>query len=314
MTDVTVKDPKKFGKVAVIFGGISNEREISLNSGNAVLSSLKRQGIDATHFDPKFDDTEQLKQFDRVFNVLHGRGGEDGQLQGLLTWLGIPQTGSGILASALGMDKVRTKQLWQGCQLPTAPFTMLDENSDWQQIVEMLGLPLMVKPVHEGSSIGMSKVETLEELPKAFETASNCGDVVMAEKWISGREYTIIIIDDIAYPVIRLQPAITNKFYDFEAKYKQNDTGYHIPCGLSEEDERYLQDISLQAFRAVGASGWGRIDAMQDEAGNFWLLEINTVPGMTDHSLVPMAAKAKGMDFDALCWHILEQTLATVKK
>ena len=307
--NAATKDPSVFGKVAVVYGGNSNERAVSLDSGSAVLKALQSQGIDATHFDPKDQDVTELKNYDRVFNVLHGRGGEDGQLQGLLDWLQIPQTGSGVLASAIGMDKVRTKQLWQGCGLSTAPFAVLNQDTDWQQVVSALGLPLMVKPVHEGSSIGMSKVNTLDELPKAFELASGCGDVVMAEKWITGREFTIVIIDDEAYPVIRLQPADVSNFYDYEAKYNRNDTMYHIPCGLTEEEETHLQELSLAAFRAVNAKGWGRVDAMQDEEGNFWLLEINTVPGMTSHSLVPMAAKAHGMDFEQLCWHILAQTL-----
>lgn len=304
-----VKDASQFGKVAVICGGSSNERSVSLDSGAAVLKALQNQGVNATHFDPKDQDITELRKFDRVFNVLHGRGGEDGLLQGVLQWFNIPQTGSGILASALGMDKVRTKQLWQGCGLSTAPFSLLTADTDWQQVVNMLGLPLIIKPVHEGSSIGMTKVNNLDELPAAYATAVQCGDAVMAERWITGREFTIVIIDDEAYPVIRLEPADITNFYDFEAKYNRNDTSYYIPCGLSTADEKHLQDLSLAAFRAVDAKGWGRIDAMQDEACNFWLLEINTVPGMTSHSLVPMAAKARGMDFEALCWHILAQTL-----
>ena len=304
-----VKDASEFGKVAVVYGGSSNERSVSLDSGAAVLQALQNQGVDATHFDPKDQDITELRQYDRVFNVLHGRGGEDGLLQGVLQWFNIPQTGSGILASALGMDKVRTKQLWQGCGLSTAPFSILTADTDWQQVVNMLGLPLIIKPVHEGSSIGMTKVNHLDELPAAYATAVQCGDVVMAERWITGREFTIVIIDDEAYPVIRLEPADITNFYDFEAKYNRNDTSYYIPCGLSVADEKHLQELSLSAFRAVEAKGWGRIDAMQDEAGNFWLLEVNTVPGMTSHSLVPMAAKARGMDFERLCWHILAQTV-----
>lgn len=309
VTPSKVKDASEFGKVAVVYGGSSNERSVSLDSGAAVLQALQNQGVDATHFDPKHQDITELRDYDRVFNVLHGRGGEDGLLQGVLQWFDIPQTGSGILASALGMDKVRTKQLWQGCGLSTAPFSLLTADTDWQQIVNMLGLPLIIKPVHEGSSIGMTKVNNLDELPAAYATAVQCGDVVMAERWITGREFTIVIIDDEAYPVIRLEPADITNFYDFEAKYNRNDTSYYIPCGLSNTDEKHLQELSLAAFRAVDAKGWGRIDAMQDEAGNFWLLEINTVPGMTSHSLVPMAAKARGMNFDTLCWHILAQTI-----
>lgn len=298
-----------FGKVAVVYGGSSNERSVSLDSGAAVLQALQNQGVDAVHFDPKDQDVFELRNYDRVFNVLHGRGGEDGILQGVLQWLSIAQTGSGVLASALGMDKVRTKQLWQGCGLSTAPFSLLTADTDWQQIVNTLGLPLIIKPVHEGSSIGMTKVNHLDELPAAYATAISCGDAVMAERWITGREFTIAIVDNEAYPVIRLEPADVTNFYDFEAKYNRNDTGYYIPCGLSAKDEQHLQALSLAAFRAVDAKGWGRIDAMQDNNGSFWLLEINTVPGMTSHSLVPMAAKARGMDFDMLCWHILAQTL-----
>ncbi len=303
------RDASIFGKVAVIYGGNSNERSVSLDSGAAVLQALQNQGVDAAHYDPKYQDITELRDYDRAFNVLHGRGGEDGLLQGVLQWLDIPQTGSGVLASALGMDKVRTKQLWQGCGLSTAPFSLLTAATDWQQVVNMLGLPLIIKPVHEGSSIGMTKVNHLDELPAAYATAVQCGDAVMAERWITGREFTIAIIDDEAYPVIRLEPADITNFYDFEAKYNRDDTSYYIPCGLGIAEEKHLQDLSLSAFRAVDAKGWGRIDAMQDEAGNFWLLEINTVPGMTSHSLVPMAAKARGIDFDSLCWHILAQTL-----
>lgn len=309
ITDSKVQDASVFGKVAVVYGGSSNERSVSLDSGAAVLQALQNKGVDATHFDPKHQDITELRDYDRVFNVLHGRGGEDGVLQGMLQWLDIPQTGSGILASALGMDKVRTKQLWQGCGLSTAPFALLSADTDWQQVVNMLGLPLIIKPVHEGSSIGMTKVNHLDELPSAYATAIGCGDAVMAERWITGREFTIAIIDDEAYPVIRLEPADITNFYDFEAKYNRNDTSYYIPCGLSVSEEQHLQALSLAAFRAVDAKGWGRVDAMQDQQGNFWLLEINTVPGMTSHSLVPMAAKARGMDFEHLCWHILAQTV-----
>ncbi len=304
-----VTDASVFGRVAVVCGGDSNERSVSLNSGAAVLKALKSRGVDAVQFDPKEQAITELANYDRVFNILHGRGGEDGLLQGILQWLNIPQTGSGVLASALGMDKVRTKQLWQGCGLSTAPFSLLTADTDWQQVVNTLGLPLIVKPVHEGSSIGMTKVNHLDELPLAYQTAAACGDEVMAERWITGREFTIVIIDDEAYPVIRLEPADITNFYDFEAKYNRNDTSYYIPCGLSDSEEQHLQALSLAAFRAVDAKGWGRIDAMQDQQGNFWLLEVNTVPGMTSHSLVPMAAKARGMDFESLCWHILAQTV-----
>lgn len=298
-----------FGKVAVLLGGNSAEREVSLNSGQAVLQALLAQGINAEGFDPAVRPITDLTAYDRAFIVLHGRGGEDGQIQGLLEWLNLPYTGSGVLASALGMDKARTKQLWQGCGLPTAPYRLLEHNTDLAQVVAQLGLPLIIKPVHEGSSIGMSKVETLEQLQPAYEQAAAHDAVVMAESWISGREFTVVILNDAALPVIRLQPPSDAAFYDYEAKYQRNDTEYGIPCGLTDTAEQQLQTLALQAFHAVGATGWGRIDAMQDEQGNFWLLEVNTVPGMTDHSLVPMAAKAVGISFAELCQLILQQTL-----
>lgn len=298
-----------FGKVAVLLGGHSAEREVSLNSGQAVLDALLQQGIDAEAFDPAVRSITQLQDYDRAFIVLHGRGGEDGQIQGLLEWLNIPYTGSGVLASALGMDKARTKQLWQGCDLPTAPYQLLNQHTDFKQVVDTLGLPLIIKPVHEGSSIGMSKVETLEQLQPAYVQAAVHDAVVMAESWITGREFTVVILNGEALPVIRLQPPEDAAFYNYEAKYQRNDTTYGIPCGLSMQEEQQLQALALRAFEAVGATGWGRIDAMQDEQGNFWLLEVNTVPGMTDHSLVPMAAKAVGHSFGQLCQLILQQTL-----
>lgn len=300
-----------FGKVAVLFGGNSGEREVSLNSGQAVLQALLAQGINAEGFDPAVRPISEITAYDRAFIVLHGRGGEDGQIQGLLEWLNLPYTGSGVLASALGMDKAKTKQLWQGCGMPTAPYRLLDQNTDFAQVVHELGLPLIIKPVHEGSSIGMSKVETLEQLQPAYEQAAVHDAVVMAERWITGREFTVVILNGQALPVIRLQPPSDAAFYDYEAKYQRNDTQYGIPCGLSNEAEQQLQALALRAFNAVGATGWGRIDAMQDEQGNFWLLEVNTVPGMTDHSLVPMAAKAAGHSFGELCQLILQQTLPT---
>lgn len=300
-----------FGKVAVLFGGNSGEREVSLNSGQAVLQALLAQGINAEGFDPAVRPITEITAYDRAFIVLHGRGGEDGQIQGLLEWLNLPYTGSGVLASALGMNKAKTKQLWQGCGLPTAPYRLLDQDTDFAQVVQELGLPLIIKPVHEGSSIGMSKVETLEQLKPSYEQAAVHDAVVMAESWITGREFTVVILNGQALPVIRLQPPADVAFYDYEAKYQRNDTQYGIPCGLSSEAEQQLQTLAVRAFNAVGATGWGRIDAMQDEQGNFWLLEVNTVPGMTDHSLVPMAAKAAGHSFGELCQLILQQTLPT---
>jgi len=207
------------------------------------------------------------------------------------------------------MDKARTKQLWQGCGLPTAPYRLLDADTDFSQVAIELGLPVIIKPVHEGSSIGMSKVSSLDEFEPAYQTAAKHDAVVMAERWITGREFTCVILGGQALPVIRLQPPQDAAFYDYQAKYLRNDTTYGIPCGLSAEEEATLQGLALRAFNAVGATGWGRIDAMQDQDGNFWLLEVNTVPGMTDHSLVPMAAAATGLSFPALCLTILSQTL-----
>ncbi|WP_180002591.1 MULTISPECIES: D-alanine--D-alanine ligase [unclassified Acinetobacter] len=304
-----MSNASKFGKVAVLLGGKSAEREVSLDSGTAVLEALMRSGVNAEAFDPQERSVTELVNYDRAFVVLHGRGGEDGQIQGALEWLNIPYTGTGVQGSAIGMDKVKTKQVWQGSELPTAPYRIVTKNSNAQEIVSTLDLPLIIKPVHEGSSIGMSKVEKVEDFADAIAKATEHDAVVMAEKWITGREFTIVILNGQALPVIRLQPPEDVAFYDYEAKYQRNDVEYGIPCGLSESEEKELQALALRAFQAVGASGWGRIDAMQDEQGNFWLLEVNTVPGMTSHSLVPKAAAAVGYSFDALCVAILEQTL-----
>lgn len=297
-----------FGRVAVLFGGTSAEREISLKSGQAVLQALQQAGVNAQAFDPAEQNIGDIKAYDRAFIVLHGRGGEDGTMQGALELLGVPYTGSGVLASALGMDKTRTKQLWLGCGLPTPAYARLTANTDFAQVIAELGLPLMVKPAHEGSSIGMRKVEKAEDLQPAFEFAAKYDSEIIAEKWVTGKEYTIVILGDKALPIIRLQPHQSHGFYDFEAKYNANDTQYLCPCGLSDEDEQALQALAVRAFNMVGATGWGRIDAMRDEQGNFWLLEVNTVPGMTDHSLVPMAAKAAGLSFEQLVLTILAQT------
>ena len=304
-----MSNASKFGKVAVLLGGKSAEREVSLDSGTAVLEALVRSGVDAEGFDPQERSVTELVGYDRAFIVLHGRGGEDGQIQGVLEWLNIPYTGTGVQGSAIGMDKVKTKQVWQGSELPTAPYRIVSKDSDLNEIVGSIGLPFIIKPVHEGSSIGMSKVEKIEDFAEAIAKAAVHDAVVMAEKWITGREFTIVILNGQALPVIRLEPPKDVAFYDYEAKYNRNDVQYGIPCGLTEDEEKRLQALCLRAFQAVGASGWGRIDAMQDENGNFWLLEVNTVPGMTSHSLVPKAAKAVGLDFDQLCVAILEQTL-----
>lgn len=302
----------KFGKVAVLLGGKSAEREVSLDSGQAVLDALLRSGVNAEAFDPQDRSVTELVHYDRAFIVLHGRGGEDGQIQGVLEWLNIPYTGTGVQGSAIGMDKVKTKQVWQGSELPTAPYRIVSQATDLSEVIAALGLPLIIKPVHEGSSVGMSKVERAEDLEGAILKAIQHDAVVMAEKWITGREFTISFLNGQPLPVIRLQPPADVAFYDYETKYNRNDVQYGIPCGLSDAEEKKLQDLCLRAFQAVGASGWGRIDAMQDEQGNFWLLEVNTVPGMTSHSLVPKAAQAVGYSFDALCVAILQQTLTAV--
>lgn len=301
-----VNEPMGFGKVAVLLGGTSAEREVSLKSGHAVLDALRSKGVDAHALDACEHVVEHLKAggYDRAFVVLHGRGGEDGVIQGAMELIGLPYTGSGVLASALGMDKLRSKQLWMGAGLPTPAFRVLREAEDALRAGQDLGLPLMIKPALEGSSIGMSKVHRLEDLPAAFEQASAFGPV-MAEQFISGEEYTVAILGEEALPPIRLETP--HDFYDFDAKYLANDTRYICPCGLSFADEDRLKRLALDAFRVVGASGWGRVDVMRDAEGRFWLLEINTVPGMTDHSLVPMAARAAGMTFDELVLAILEQ-------
>lgn len=304
-----MSNASKFGKVAVLLGGKSAEREVSLDSGKAVLEALLRSGVNAEGFDPQERSVTELVGYDRAFIVLHGRGGEDGQIQGALEWMNVPYTGTGVQGSAIGMDKVKTKQIWQGSDLPTAPYRIISKDSDLTEVIESLGLPLIIKPVHEGSSVGMSKVEKAEDLAAAIEKATVHDAVVMAEKWITGREYTISFLNGLPLPVIRLQPPADVAFYDYEAKYNRNDVEYGIPCGLSELEEKNLQELCLRAFQAVGASGWGRIDAMLDEQGHFWLLEVNTVPGMTSHSLVPKAAKAVGYSFDELCVAILAQTL-----
>lgn len=303
-----VVDVQRFGKVAVLLGGTAAERPISLISGKAVLDALQAAGVDAHAFDTAERPVAELTGFDRAFIVLHGRGGEDGTIQGLLELMKIPYTGSGVLASALGMDKERTKLVWLGAGLPTPAWRRLEAGTDFSRVATELGLPLMVKPSHEGSSIGMCKVMRAEELPRAYANAAGYDSEVIAETWIGGgHEYTVVILDGRALPVIRMKT--DRDFYDFEAKYQANDTQYLCPCGLPPEKEKELQALALEAFNVVGATGWGRIDAMMDEEGRFWLLEVNTVPGMTDHSLVPMAARADGLSFTDLVLAILARTL-----
>jgi D-alanine-D-alanine ligase len=292
----------------VLLGGRAAEREISLKSGSAVLAALLRQGIDAHALDPDACVLEHLRTggFDRAFIVLHGRGGEDGQIQGALETIGMPYTGSGVLGSALGMDKYRCKLAWTGCGLPTAASVLLRTDADLAA-AEALGFPLMIKPVHEGSSIGMARVEDTAALADAWRAARGYDALVLAERWIQGAEYTCAVLGREALPMIRLETP--HAFYDFEAKYRADSTRYHCPCGLPEAEESRLQQLALDAFEATGASGWGRVDLMVDGSGEPFLLEINTVPGMTDHSLVPMAARVAGLDFDRLVWRILETSL-----
>ena len=306
----STRDPKAFGRVAVLFGGKSAEREVSLKSGAAVLAALQAAGVDAFGIDVGDDLLQRLgsEKIDRAFIVLHGRGGEDGSMQGLLECAGIPYTGSGILASALAMDKLRTKQVWQSLGLPTPQHAVLASEQDCQAAADALGFPLIVKPAHEGSSIGMAKVEGVAELIAAWRAASAYDSQVLVEQWIQGPEFTIAVLRGQVLPPIGL--GTPHSFYDYDAKYLASDTQYRIPCGLDTAREQALKQLSARACEAVGIRGWGRVDVMQDAAGNFWLLEVNTVPGMTDHSLVPMAARVAGIDFDALCIRILEQTLA----
>ncbi len=291
------------GKVAVLMGGSASEREISLKSGAAVLKGLLEEGVDAERFDPAQQGIEQLRDYDWAFVVLHGRGGEDGVMQGVLESLGIPYTGSGVLASALAMDKLRCKQLWQGVGLPTPRFEVLSGESDFTAVVEHLGVPLMVKPVCEGSSIGMARADSADELATAYRQATRYAGAVMAEQWVDGAEYTVAILGEQPLPAIRL--VTSHGFYDYEAKYQANDTEYHCPCGLEKRPEHELQQLALEAFRTLGCDGWGRVDLMVDRNGLPWLLEVNTVPGMTDHSLVPMAAEAADISFNRLLLQIL---------
>jgi len=299
-----------YGRVAVVMGGRSAEREISLLSGTAVLDSLLRSGVNAIGIDADTGLLEVLreKSVDRVFIMLHGRDGEDGKLQGALEWMGLPYTGSGVLASALAMDKIRCKLIWQRLGINTPPFVELHQDSDFAQVMRQLG-PCFVKPVSEGSSIGIGGAETVSELQEAYERASVHDKVVMAESWIKGREFTVAILEDKVLPVIELLSA--NKFYDYEAKYLSDKTRYICPCDLSQAETAMLQQMALEAYRAAGCSGWGRVDAMQDVNGQFWLLEVNTAPGMTSHSLVPMAAIASGFGFDELVLRILHTSTCT---
>jgi len=302
-----------FGKVAVLLGGHSAEREVSLRSGKAVLNALLRQGVDAYAIDPKLDDLLQLKKsnFDRVFIALHGRGGEDGVIQGFLSTLRIPYTGSDVLSSAIAMDKSKTKQIWQSVQLPTAPYLIIDKEAfdpaQAGEILKSLSGTVMVKPVSEGSSLGMAKVSTAIELIAALSEAFKFDQKVLLETWITGQEYTVSMLNGKALPAIRMHT--DNAFYDYQAKYQSTKTQYYCPCGLEQEKLAELNKLAEDAFSAIGCGGWGRVDFMLDASGQWYLLEVNTVPGMTETSLVPKAAQQAGYDFDQLTLEILKQTL-----
>ncbi|ALB71855.1 D-alanine--D-alanine ligase [Cronobacter muytjensii] len=300
-------------KIAVLLGGSSAEREVSLQSGSAVLAGLKQAGVDAYAIDPRDVCVTTLKEegFDKVFIALHGRGGEDGTLQGTLEYLGLPYTGSGVMASAITIDKLRTKLLWQGAGLPVAPWVALERRDIVSGLSETLkariaalGLPVIVKPSREGSSVGMSKVDSADALMPALALAFEHDSEVLVEKWLSGPEFTVAILGDDILPSIRIQPA--GVFYDYEAKYLSDETQYFCPSGISADREQALQALVMDAWRVLGCQGWGRVDVMQDSDGGFYLLEVNTAPGMTSHSLVPMAARQAGMSFSQLVVRILE--------
>src|ERR1700720_1034698 len=305
--DRRVRASADFGKVAVLLGGDSSEREISLLSGNAVLAALKRRGVDAYPFDPAVVPVQRLvdDKFDRAWIALHGPGGEDGLMQGALEWLGIPYTGSGVLASALTMDKLKTKRVVLGGGYAAPEYAVLSSLADLPGALASIGLPLMVKPASQGSSVGMTKVKAPGEFQRAYAEARAVDPIVFAEAFISGPEYTVGVLQNQALPSIRIQPA--TEFYDYQAKYFRNDTQYHCPSGLTAPAEAELQAAALAAFQVTDCFGWGRVDFMRDAiTDKFYFIEINTTPGMTDHSLVPMAARQAGGDFDELVWGVLE--------
>ncbi|MDO9598772.1 MAG: D-alanine--D-alanine ligase [Azoarcus sp.] len=297
---------QRFGKVAVLFGGASAEREVSLMSGAAVLAALQGAGVDAHPFDPAQRDLHVLKEesFDRVFIALHGRGGEDGTVQGALELMGIPYTGSGVMASALSMDKWRTKMVWQACGLPTPRYAILDADTDWQAVVDDLGLPIFVKPVHEGSSMGATKVTAADQLQAAWALAARYDDLVIAEEFVAGQELTAPFLEDRVLPLVRIVAPDGN--YDYQHKYFTDDTRYDCPCGLPDAQEQTLQDLVMKSARVLGCRGWGRADLILTDDGRPYLLEMNTSPGMTGHSLVPMSARIAGMSFEALCLKLLD--------
>ena len=304
-----------FGKVAVLLGGDSTEREISLLSGNAVLAALIRRGVNAHAFDPKARPVQNLvsEQFDRAWIALHGPGGEDGTMQGALEWLGVPYTGSGVLASAFTMDKLKTKRVVVGAGYAAPDYAVLTSPADLPAALARIGLPLMVKPASQGSSVGITKVNSAADLPRAYAEARAVDPIVFAEAFITGEEYTVGVLHERGLPSIRIQPA--TEFYDYQAKYFRNDTQYHCPSGLDVQAEAELQAAALAAFQVTDCAGWGRVDFMRDRATDkFYFIEINTTPGMTDHSLVPMAARQSGIDFEELVWRVLETSFLRERK
>jgi len=305
----------EFGKVAVLLGGDSSERDISLLSGNAVLAALQRRGVDAHAFDPRDRPVQELatEQFARAWIALHGPGGEDGVMQGALEWLGIPYTGSGVLASALTMDKLKTKRVVVGAGYAAPEYAVLSSPADLPGALKSIGLPLMVKPASQGSSVGITKVKSAAQFDRAYAEARAVDPIVFAERFITGDEYTVGVLTDQGLPSIRIEPA--TEFYDYEAKYFRNDTKYHCPSGLERAAEAELQAAALAAFRVTDCHGWGRVDFMREkDTGKFYFIEINTTPGMTDHSLVPMAARQAGIDFEELVWRVLETSFVRARK
>ncbi|MFB9067899.1 D-alanine--D-alanine ligase [Pseudofulvimonas gallinarii] len=305
-----ISDPREFGRVAVLLGGSSSEREVSLDSGAGVLAALQRRGVEAFAIDgvPALVDAIRDGGVDRVFNILHGTrgGGEDGVLQGLLDALGVPYTGTGVLGAALSMDKIRSKQVWQALGLPTPDYRVLHPGDDVAAAAASLGLPVIVKPAREGSSVGVSRVHAPDDLEQAVALAARYDGQLLMERMIEGDEFTVAILDGVALPSIRIVPAGT--WYDYHAKYVADDTQYLCPGSDGEEEQR-LRALALDAFNALDVTGWGRVDVMRDRQGGFWLLEVNTAPGMTSHSLVPKAAAAVGIGYDELCWRVLEGSL-----
>ncbi len=309
-TRIPIADAGAFGRVAVMLGGHSSEREVSLDTGTAVLEALTSRGIDAHAWDPAQRSMDEFLRagFDRVWIALHGPGGEDGALQGLLQWLDTPYTGSGVLSSALAMDKIRSKHLFLAAGLPTPDFRVVRDHADAVLALEQLGLPLIVKPSGQGSSVGMSKVFEAAELREAVELALRYDEFVLVEECMGGDEMTVAVLQGEALPTIRIQtPRI---FYDYRAKYESDRTEYHCPGTASADDETRYRELALAAFETLGCSGWGRVDFMTRSDGEPQILEVNTVPGMTSHSLVPMAAKERGIDFAELCWRILETSVS----